>query len=139
MTIVDTFQETLKDSGYHGHYFMRSAYSEDKLCDEEGWFPCEGPYDEDDCILQHTISPYGSKEARVLFSTWNLDHVIEKSREILPKLIHAASKVPSKKKLNMKYFYSLLFTRENLKLVHITCHKKEEHKSRKCDSNKFYV
>lgn len=29
--------------------------------------------------------------------------------------------------VNLDYFYRLLFTRENLKLVHIVCHKKGAH------------
>ena len=42
-------------------------------------------------------------------------------------------------KLNTDYFYTLLFTRENLKLVHIVCHDKQEHSSKKCIKNKFYL
>ena len=42
-------------------------------------------------------------------------------------------------KLNTDYFYTLLFTRENLKLVHIVCHDKQEHSSKKCANNKFYL
>ena len=44
-----------------------------------------------------------------------------------------------KRKLNEDYFHSLLFTRENLKLVHIVCHDKQEHLSKKCDPEKFFV
>lgn len=29
----------------------------------------------DDCVSKHSINPYGNRESRVLFSTWNLDHV----------------------------------------------------------------
>ncbi|KAL0186053.1 hypothetical protein M9458_017723, partial [Cirrhinus mrigala] len=39
--------------------------------------------------------------------------------------------------INVDYFYKLLFTRENLKLVHIVCHKKGAHEL-SCDSRKIY-
>jgi DNA fragmentation factor beta subunit len=29
-------------------------------------------------VQEHTINPYSSREERILFSTWNLDHVIER-------------------------------------------------------------
>lgn len=29
----------------------------------------------DACASKHSINPYGSRESRVFFSTWNLDHV----------------------------------------------------------------
>lgn len=35
----------------------------------------QGPFDMDDCVSKHSINPYGNRESRVLFSTWNLDHV----------------------------------------------------------------
>ena len=41
--------------------------------------------------------------------------------------------------VNRSYFYSLLFTRENLRLVHIVCHDKQEHSSMVCDSKQFYT
>ena len=70
--------------------------SEDELaiCDKFGNFLCEGKYnndngcsynksistcDKDDAdlfnSLGHKINPYESAEARIMFSTWNLDHV----------------------------------------------------------------
>ncbi|KAH0514775.1 DNA fragmentation factor subunit beta, partial [Microtus ochrogaster] len=39
--------------------------------------------------------------------------------------------------VNWEYFYSLLFTAENLKLVHSACHKKTTHKLQ-CDCSKIY-
>lgn len=39
--------------------------------------------------------------------------------------------------VNLDYFYGLLFTTENLKLVHIVCHKKEAH-NLQCDSRKVF-
>ena len=69
------FQGELKKQQYYGDYFARSASQELRLCCEDGWFSCEGPYNEENCVKLHKINPYGSKENRVLFSTWNLDHV----------------------------------------------------------------
>lgn len=40
--------------------------------------------------------------------------------------------------INMNYFYDLLFTTVNLKLVHIVCHDKGQHESAKCNP-KFYL
>ncbi|XP_045046380.2 DNA fragmentation factor subunit beta isoform X7 [Desmodus rotundus] len=34
-----------------------------------------GPFDVASCASKHSINPYGNRESRVLFSTWNLDHV----------------------------------------------------------------
>jgi hypothetical protein len=44
-----------------------------------------------------------------------------------------------KRKLNLEYFYDLLFTRKNLKLVHIVCHDKQLHLNKKCDESKLFV
>ncbi|XP_070562023.1 DNA fragmentation factor subunit beta-like [Ptychodera flava] len=131
------FQEELKANDFHGNYFVRSAEDE-CLCDDDGWFTCQGSYDVEDCSSAHTINPYSTKEARILFSTWNLDHVIEKSREVFPSIMIAVENIPKGKDLNWLYFYQLLFTTKNLKLVHIACHKKETHSGYQCDTNRFY-
>lgn len=64
---------------------------------------------------------------------------IEKSRQIFPAMIRAAEECPKGSQLNWKYFFNLLFTRENLKLVHIGCHVKGEHQGFQCQSRYFYV
>lgn len=136
---LEQFQGELRKQQYYGDYFARSASQELRLCCDKGWFSCEGPYNEENCFKMHKINPYGSKERRVLFSTWNLDHVIEKSRQIFPAMIQAAEKCPKGSQLNWKYFFDLLFTRKNLKLVHIGCHVKGEHEGFECQSRSFYV
>ena len=98
--IIANFKAKLKASGYNGHYFDRSHDSSGpsgRICDETGRFLCEGRYDHDncgysannvddlssgdgvggDCLREgiHQINPYDSPESRVVFSTWNLDHV----------------------------------------------------------------
>lgn len=40
--------------------------------------------------------------------------------------------------INTEYFYRMLFTTYNLKLVHIVCHNKGQHDSAKCDPE-FYL
>ncbi|TWW56242.1 DNA fragmentation factor subunit beta [Takifugu flavidus] len=123
--------EMLKKAKYNGCYFDRT--DEDLcLCTEEGWFTCQGAFDQDTCSSFHSINPYSSREDRIIFSTWNLDHRIEKRRTIIPTLLSALENHRISK-VNLDYFYRLLFTTENLKLVHIVCHKKEAH-NLPCDS-----
>ncbi|XP_077998142.1 DNA fragmentation factor subunit beta-like [Glandiceps talaboti] len=135
--LLKTFQEQLKSNEYNADYFMRSS-GDSSLCDDEGWFTCQGAYDIDVCTYNHTINPYSTNETRILFSTWNLDHVIEKSREVIPSIVKAVENIPKGKDINWIYFYQLLFTTENLKLVHIACHKKETHDGKQCNTKLFY-
>ncbi|XP_072334592.1 DNA fragmentation factor subunit beta isoform X3 [Scyliorhinus torazame] len=93
----------------------------------------EGAFDEDRCSFIHSINPYGSRENRIVFSTWNLDHGIEKKRTIIPTIVDTVK--PKIDDRMVEHFYSLLFTLANLKLVHIVCHKKTEHKL-SCDPPK---
>ena len=75
LSLVDTIHRTLRSNDFHGDYFVRSASNSARICDKHGWFKCEGPFNEESCSKDHSINPYGSKEARIIFSTWNLDHV----------------------------------------------------------------
>lgn len=61
---------------------------------------------------------------------------IEKRRTIIPTLLGLLEKY-TKAEVNLDYFYRLLFTKENLKLVHIVCHKKEAH-NLACDCRKVF-
>ncbi|XP_036390143.1 DNA fragmentation factor subunit beta [Megalops cyprinoides] len=133
---VDCMMEKLKSAKYNGCYFDRKEGEMNRLCTREGWFSCQGAFDEDRCESLHSINPYGSRESRILFSTWNLDHRIEKKRTIIPTLAEALRNHKSSD-IDVDYFYQLLFTRENLKLVHIVCHKKAAH-DLQCDSRKIY-
>ncbi|XP_043102684.1 DNA fragmentation factor subunit beta [Puntigrus tetrazona] len=134
--VVGILAEKLKAARYNGTYFDRSERDDHRLCTEEGWFTCQGAFDESNCVFLHSINPYGSRESRILFSTWNLDHLIEKKRTVIPTLAEAL-KGNKSGHINVDYFYKLLFTRENLKLVHIVCHKKGAHEL-SCDSRKIY-
>jgi len=144
--VLQEFRDKLRESKYHGDYFDRSALKQLRICDETGLFKCEGKYTDESCSYAgdiktaHEINPYSSREARILFSTWNLDHIIERSRSIVPSLVEATKlvlKSKKKNKINVEYFYSLMFTRTNLRLVHIVCHDKQEHCSAKCDQNLY--
>ncbi|ELK10593.1 DNA fragmentation factor subunit beta [Pteropus alecto] len=134
--VVDAMGQKLRAAQYNGGYFDRGARAGGRLCTPEGWFSCQGPFDMDDCVSKHSINPYGNRESRVLFSTWNLDHVIEKKRTIVPTLAEAIED-RSGREIDWEYFYSLLFTSENLKLVHIACHKKTTHRL-SCDPSRIY-
>ncbi|XP_063869935.1 DNA fragmentation factor subunit beta-like isoform X1 [Scylla paramamosain] len=143
------FKEKLHKSKYNASYFDRSAVLEtERLCDSHGTFECEGPYNQPKCPGIHYINPYASREARIVFSTWNFDHVIEKSRSIIPEL-KAALSGQRASSVNLPYFYDLLFlhknpsraalkTNGNLKLVHIACHVKKPHECQ-CKSEKIFL
>ncbi|XP_033898899.3 DNA fragmentation factor subunit beta-like isoform X2 [Acipenser ruthenus] len=134
--IVATMVEQLKTVKYNGCYFDRRE-KDDSLCTQEGWFSCQSAFDAEKCPSFHSINPYGNRESRILFSTWNLDHRIEKKRAIIPTLAKAVEN-RNGREINWEYFYSLLFTRENLKLVHIACHEKTCH-NLECDGSKVYT
>ncbi|XP_007440842.1 DNA fragmentation factor subunit beta, partial [Python bivittatus] len=134
--IVEAMLGKLKLEKYNGFYFDRREEKKLCLCTPEGWFSCQGSFDTENCSWRHSINPYGNKESRILFSTWNLDHVIEKKRAILPTLVDAIKDCDGKE-ISWEYFYQLLFTIDNLKLVHIVCHKKTVHNFG-CDKRKIY-
>ncbi|XP_036206365.1 DNA fragmentation factor subunit beta isoform X1 [Myotis myotis] len=133
---VAAMAQKLRAAQYNGSYFDRGAKASGRLCTPEGWFSCQGPFDMADCASRHSINPYGSRESRVLFSTWNLDHIIEKKRTVIPALAEAVG-AQAGRQVDWEYFYSLLFTCENLKLVHIACHKKTTHRL-SCDPRRIY-
>jgi hypothetical protein len=131
----------LEADKYIGGYFDRSIASE-RLCDSVGNFKCKGRWDVTECRYKgdagndHMINPYASKETRIVFSTWTFDHVVE-IRSIVPALLEAARRASQNGcAINAGYFYRLICTTENLKLVHIVCHDKGEHNAQ-CDSSKY--
>lgn len=64
---------------------------------------------------------------------------MERSRTVIPALFEASRMASTSGcSINVNYFYNLLFTTVNLKLVHIVCHDKGQHDSAKCDL-KFYL
>ncbi|CAG9863359.1 unnamed protein product [Phyllotreta striolata] len=148
----------LKLNKYHGCYFDRADGGGDddmksSLCDREGTFRCQGRWDKEQCLYspRHSINPYDSRESRIVFQTWNLDHYKERSRSIIPAVCAALRSVDSTDEdsevdgskvaravkgnfktirngfLDIKAIYNDLFTLNNLKLVHIVCHDKGAH------------
>uniref|UniRef100_A0A8C9L766 DNA fragmentation factor subunit beta n=1 Tax=Pavo cristatus TaxID=9049 RepID=A0A8C9L766_PAVCR len=74
--ILDLMSDKLRSVKYNGSYFDRTEEEAAmRLCTKEGWFSCQGPFDSDDCPCKHSINPYTNRESRILFSTWNLDHI----------------------------------------------------------------
>ncbi|XP_072464774.1 DNA fragmentation factor subunit beta isoform X5 [Notamacropus eugenii] len=136
LKIMGQMCEKLKSVRYNGSYFDRRDKGRERLCTAEGWFSCQGPFDLDACLSKHSINPYSNRESRILFSTWNLDHKIEKKRTIVPTLAEAVAEQDGRE-VDWEYFYSLLFTSSNLKLVHIACHKKSSH-NLSCDETRIY-
>uniref|UniRef100_A0A8C5Q8W1 DNA fragmentation factor subunit beta n=1 Tax=Leptobrachium leishanense TaxID=445787 RepID=A0A8C5Q8W1_9ANUR len=134
--ITDTMCDELRAVRYNGCYFDRTDQKANRLCTAEGWFSCQGSHDAETCASKHSINPYSNRECRILFSTWNLDHKIEKKRAVLPCLTKAVKECNGRD-VNWQYFFNLLFTMENLKLVHIACHKKTSH-NLSCDSSMIY-
>lgn len=75
----------------------------------------------------------------VLIPCWRLPYhlqPIEKKRVVVPALAAAVHDAEGRE-VDWEYFYRLLFTLENLKLVHIACHKKTTHKLH-CDPSRVY-
>lgn len=110
------------------------------LCNAEGAFVCQGPWDEEECRREtsHWINPYSSRENLIVFQTWNLDHQIEFGRSVIPRIVATLQHLiedkptcPDHKQaavaLNSIRFFLELFTTDNFKLVHIACHIKEGH------------
>lgn len=109
------------------------------LCNEHGDFRCHGIWCDERCRYEnHTINPYASRENVILFQMWNLDHRVEISRTVIPKILNDANEIvvngakcrkhkrPAKMLSIIQYFREL-FTVDNLRLVHIVCHDKGGH------------
>lgn len=99
------------------------------ICDWKGEFKCQGAWNASECSYagRHRINPYRSREELVLFSTWNLDHKIERSRSLIPQLLKISVQ-DTVNQTDILDCYDNLFTTKNLRLVHILCHDKEAHK-----------
>lgn len=142
--LLKQLQDMLKAVCYFGCYFDRRCGGPKigdgllkSLCDEKGNFECQGRWDKDKCLYNvgHEINPYKSKEDRIVFQTWNLDHSIERSRAVIPAIKKALREEDVKNgknnlELDIKSIFSDLFTLNNLKFVHIVCHDKGAHFSK---------
>ena len=143
--LVLELHNRLKLSKFNGCYFDRS--DKKSLCDKGGEFTCQGRWDKEVCLYspKHKINPYASREGRIVFQTWNLDHVVERSRSVLPEVGRALkeaertiTKGGGEAALDVKAIYSDLFTVGNLKFVHIVCHDKGAHSKKKAGPYLLY-
>lgn len=129
---VAAIRDIINDTTLKANYYV-------SLCDELGNFQCHGIWCDDQCRYNnHKINPYASRENFILFQMWNLDHQIEITRTVIPKIlgdIHdivvecaqcKKHKQPAAMLSAMEYFLEL-FTMHNLRLVHIVCHDKAGH------------
>lgn len=143
--LIDQFlldlRKLLESNKYNEGYFNRSNKNL-SMCNENGLFQCGGLWNSDKCSYdgEHVINPYRSREERIIFQTWNLDHKIELSRSIIPVILEAIKNLAQgqiqctscENMYNQGFiecdrYYLQIFTRENLKLVHIVCHYKGKH------------
>ncbi|KAL4709953.1 hypothetical protein ACJJTC_003916 [Scirpophaga incertulas] len=144
--LIDQFltdlHKILEMNKYNDTYFNRKAAKTQRLCNENGLFQCGGLWSSDTCIYEgeHVINPYRSREERIIFQTWNLDHKIELSRSIIPKILEAIECLYNgyftcvscennykQGVIETDRYYLQIFTQNNLKLVHIVCHYKGKH------------
>ncbi|CAG9812597.1 unnamed protein product [Phaedon cochleariae] len=149
--LITELDSKLKLNKYLGYYFNRANAGDENMksiCDQNGNFQCQGRWDKEQCLYHpsHSINPYASREARIVFQTWNLDHNKERSRSIIPavcaalhsvgrlsgndkvrKLLDHVGDVHADKCLDVKSIFNDLFTVNNLKFVHIVCHDKGAH------------
>nr|CAH7760618.1 unnamed protein product [Callosobruchus chinensis] len=151
--LLDEFSNRLRYYSYHGYYFDRTCGRFEhmmSICDSDGTFTCQGRWDKTACLYTppHSINPYASREHRIIFQTWNLDHRKERTRSVIPAIWealqicskdhdcvdclenHKVKKSGLDKLLAIDKIYNDLFTTVNLKLVHIVCHDKGAHKQK---------
>ncbi|KAL7978554.1 hypothetical protein Chor_005536, partial [Crotalus horridus] len=133
--IAEAMLEKLKLEKYNGFYFDRKEETKCRLCTPEGWFSCQVSCKEIEASgrskgIERFYFPF-----RVAL-TGSPFPKIEKKRVILPTLAEAVKDCDGKE-IDWEYFYRLLFTTDNLKLVHIVCHKKTVH-NLGCDQTKIY-
>lgn len=129
---VAAIRDIVSDTTLKTNYYV-------SLCNELGDFQCHGIWCDDRCRYEsHIINPYASRENVIIFQMWNLDHQVEITRTVIPKILSDVHDIvidnakcrkhkrPAKMLSIMKYFLEL-FTMENLRLVHIVCHDKGGH------------
>lgn len=131
-TLIVDLQNRLKLRKFNGFYFDRR--DKNSLCDSDGEFTCQGRWNKENCLYspKHKINPYASKEGRVIFQTWNLDHAIERSRSVIPEICKSLTEMEkcTGVSLDVKAIFNDLFTLHNLKFVHIVCHDKSTHQTK---------
>ena len=80
--LMEEFVTALQQDEYFAYFFDRRCAQRGAICDQNGVFVCQGLWNSECCSYaaadassgQHRINPYSSREQRVIFTTWNLDH-----------------------------------------------------------------
>lgn len=54
--------------------FGKTKKDAQKICDDEGKFKCQGVYNQNVCHFHHVINPYKTRQGRLHFQIWELDH-----------------------------------------------------------------
>lgn len=79
--LMEEFMVQLQKDEYFAFFFDRKCAQRGAICDHNGVFVCQGLWNDERCTYaagdapsEHRINPYCSREQRVLFTTWNLDH-----------------------------------------------------------------
>ncbi|XP_067947176.1 DNA fragmentation factor subunit beta-like [Watersipora subatra] len=131
--ILDEWEKKLEDEDYNSHYFSKAHHDKGAFCDADGLLRCEGVTLDGGCQYEndpnhpitHTFNPYLSKDTLRALPLFEFDHQIEKRKTVarLMELIHEGHDV----RINVDYFYDLLFTRVNIRLVLTKCHEREDH------------
>lgn len=138
-TLLSQVHDRLRAHTFYACYLDRSAPLNERLCSTRGVFTCAGRWDLKRCARDpaHSINPYSSREHRIVFQTWNLDHRVERTRALVPALAHAlalsssdAEPLLDEARLEelSDVAFRYLFTTYNLRLVHVVCHDKGEHR-----------
>ncbi|KAJ8024842.1 DNA ation factor subunit beta [Holothuria leucospilota] len=72
--VLRKFRTRLHKKKWHKALFGVTGRDADRKCDKEGKFICQGLYDKKNCPFHHTINPYRTREGRLQFQLWELDH-----------------------------------------------------------------
>ncbi|OWA52416.1 putative DNA fragmentation factor subunit beta [Hypsibius exemplaris] len=135
--LLHKFKVKLRENGYHGCYFDRLSLR--AICNEEGVFPCEGKYYLAMCDEDHPVKPAANRHSRKLFEKFEYDHQVPQC-VLQDAFIQASQNVPRGMVLNWEYFYSMFFTRANVRLVNgIFCHEKGARPTIKLDEKSFFT
>lgn len=110
-----------------------------RLCDKAGTFLCQCRKDENkECPRQHSINPFSGSDELIVFSLWDFDHKLERHK-LIEKFVEAYQKKPDDMEMNYRFFFDMLFTTKNIRLVYRECHDKKRRKVNwKRFEKKFY-
>ena len=117
--------------------FDRDAPEKVRMCDADGMFPCTGPVQGPKCPFGHVCYGYDLWAQREGFIMFQLHHIIsrKKIKNFIKRYAQRLYDIVETEKKNgifneenqlkfvPEYFFELLSTSKNLRLLHIMCHK----------------